>query len=230
MPAGINSLISIVGTPAVTVRPFRVRFELEPYFEAATSPGGVCDGCGSRRPDLTLHFRVADSGIFRFGEPAVAIDHDDITGCGCDSFTLASCALGCGGVNHDVDLGCTSFSGGCPGASPLIFGETHIENFEDVPAALQSVVDAFAPNLEQPLDTGMWFATSEVGVGGLLLGRLPAVRALIDRADVTCDPSAIGGQCVVSGTEGRAYGADCIESLRVRGGAADLVIRENPPL
>jgi hypothetical protein len=165
-PDGIVSLTRIID-PVFELAPFFLRVELEPYFYAAPPILDACDGCGRRRPDATIHFRVAEVGLFRDdGIGTTRIDHDDVSG---SCTNCVSCLI------------CT----GC--ASPLAIGTREIRDIDEVPEVLQDVLAEVMVEVEEPVDSLMWFAMAEPAVGGVLLGRLPAVEALVDAE--TCRPA-----------------------------------------
>jgi hypothetical protein len=219
---GVNASAGIFG---IGIEAARLRVRFQPYFYLAQPPAVAhdpalpepdphCDTCGRRRPDQSIHMAVVGhptegTGLFADTDlesrpPAVSGD-------------CASCLA----------------SNGCGG---LAVGGLAIRQLEDLrPGIAGELRRSIAGSVGQ-LDKLVWHVTADPRIGGVLLGRLDATRALWD---ATCGPSAAmsgapralpqnpecGGTAHVLGQE---WTVDTVEQLRIGGGRADVLSRDNP--
>lgn len=220
--------LTIAGS-SVTVDPFRFRVRLQPYFAPTAPPLDACDGCGRRRPDQTVGFRVISAGLFQDVEDSEAL----LTGSalrGCDCFCDDDCEVDA--ANCLIGLGCKT--------APTVGGE-RIEDVRDLPAAINRQIREAARAIEGPVSAGTYFLLSEPLAGGVLLGRREAVASLNDAprclssAEAGSEPGSVvpaaaNPDCADGAPvdPGGPRIADTIEVLRVRNGLAHVLGRENP--
>ncbi|MFW6051075.1 MAG: hypothetical protein ACODAU_07865 [Myxococcota bacterium] len=195
---------------------FDVRVRLQPYFFPQDPPfGDRCDGCGRRRPDLTMRWRVVSAGLFVTGTDQ-PIDASDLANCGCGEIFF-EWLLGCNACDVDIQ------------ADGVDLGS----NLAEIGPNINRVTTRTLRKHEFALSQVFYALQMEPLVAGALLGRKEAVRAVADLP--TCSPGGVSDdpstQCGPNWTPPDRV--DTVEALRIRrlsdgrAGAAVLA-RENP--
>lgn len=226
----VNAILQLdVGIVRIEDAQFRLR--LQPYFHAIAPAQGVCDSCGRRRPDETIHWAVADARVIRDHHPRLDLPTDDPP-------AVDGCSLGCLDVADCYLRNCDSQQAA---------GFTVNESDDLVGAFEAQLSRALSTKALRALDRLFYGLTSDALTGGMVMGRLEAVDALRDApvCQVAAPPApppptgpappdppplpAILNPACTQGLIGhdRLSIADAIELLRVRDGLADVVGRDN---
>jgi hypothetical protein len=196
---------------------FDIRIRMQPYFFPQAPPyDNHCDDCGRRRPEMSMGWRIVSAGLFRTNTDE-SINPGEAFNCGCVESAL-NCILGCA----NLSLG-SSFEEIGENLNPLVLQELRTDDFEGGVATLMHYL------MHDPL------------LGGVVIGRLDAVRAMAEMpACQTAQdgsgqlmPAQANPSCTSAWSAFTGRRANTVEALRIRqlvGGQPGAVVlaRDNP--